>query len=767
MTNRVELDVVIQKVLFYNPEQMKGAFGCDTAYYSTEIKKNRYGNFKIQGRTRELKEGETYTITLEGVHNDKYGDYYEIVGVEAEKLDTVESQNRFLKAIITEKQYESIQSVYPNEKIIDLIIEDKFDTKKVKGVKEGVLTNIKKKIEENNALANIIAGTEGLGFTPQQLEKINAHYQDSAMAINVINSNIYALCKIPTFGFLTIDKIALARGDDSHNENRVKEGFKYIIQKEIDSGNSWIGRGQLIEKAEKLLDVHTGFLIDQVNELEKDKQFYSNDNRITFSYIYHNEMKVLEHLERISADYVVVENMTDIKFKLADVESQQGFPFSDEQRQVILEGCKHGVMVVNGKGGVGKTTVVSGIIKTLNPSGGGYITLALSGKAASVLSSKGIRSSTIHRAIGKVESANRKAMEANPESYIPTYLEYDLIVLDEASMVDVDLFLKLLSCIDSGSKLIIVGDSGQLPAIGYGDVLRDLLTTSQFPSYELTQVHRQAAKSGILSLANDIRDGKHVIGYNSTGTSTYGELKDQTVIAYSAQGKDNISNDIIQIANAYKSKIVVPEDLYDFQVLVANKDKRSLSVAYLNKELQEVFNPKEPVSVIHGGQSLKVNDKVIHKGNSYDIPSYDGIDGFLQTSDSEKPDNTTIVYNGTMGIIKYYHKVDKKEGLLVQFDSQEGLVFIEKENYPKIQLAYALTIHSSQGSGIKHIVFGLDFAAYSLLSKQLVYTALTRAVEKGVALVEANSWHKAVSIDASEMRRTFLRDAINFKASLN
>src|SRR5690606_29178223 len=155
-------------------------------------------------------------------------------------------------------------------------------------------------------------------------------------------------------------------------------------------------------------------------------------------------------------------------------------------------------------------------------------------------------------------------MEEEGDLFVPRFLNYELVVLDEASMVDVGLFLKLLKCIGSGTKLIIVGDSGQLPAIGYGDVLRDLLTTELFPSYELTQVHRQAAKSGILSLANDIRDGKHVIGYNSTGTTTYGELKDQTVISYSSQGKDSIANDIIQIAKAYKSKITKPEDLYDF-----------------------------------------------------------------------------------------------------------------------------------------------------------------------------------------------------------
>lgn len=762
MTTDIKVEVVIQKVLFYNAEQMKGAFGCDTVNYNTEVKRNKFGNFKIQGTTRELKQDETYTITLNGVHNDKYGDYYEIVEVEAEKLDTVESQNRFLKAIITDNQYNSIQEVYPNEKIIDLIIEDKFDTQKVKGVKENTLNKIKDKIEKNNALANIIAGTEGLSFTPQQLEKINSHYQDSTVAINIINTNIYQLCSIPSFGFLTIDKVALARGDDAHDPKRIREGFKYLIQKEIDSGNSWIARGQLLDKSEKLLEVHSGLLIDMVNELQNDKEFYVNDSRITFSRIYSNEMEVLSHLERISNDYIVLENMTDIQFKLADVETQQGFEFTNEQRNVILEGCKHGVMVINGKGGVGKTTVVSGIIKTLSPKGG-YITLALSGKAASVLGSKGIASSTIHRAIGKVESENNKAMEEEGDLFVPRFLNYELVVLDEASMVDVGLFLKLLKCIGSGTKLIIVGDSGQLPAIGYGDVLRDLLTTELFPSYELTQVHRQAAKSGILSLANDIRDGKHVIGYNSTGTTTYGELKDQTVISYSSQGKDSIANDIIQIAKAYKSKITKPEDLYDFQVLVANKDKRSLSVSYLNKELQNIFNPEGDIAVMSGGQSFKVNDKVIHKGNSYDVDSYDSIDEFKL---SESKENTTV-YNGTMGIIKEYFKTDKTEGFLVQFENQEGLVFIDKENYTKIQLAYALTIHSAQGSGIKHIVFGLDFAAFTLLSKQLVYTALTRAIKKGVALVEGNAWHKAVSVDASENRKTFLRDAINFKLQIN
>lgn len=746
------MEMRIKRIVHYSEERGSGIFACEPVNYTTELVRNKYRNVALMGDSRKLVEGETYNIEFEGANHDpQYGASYKIISVEQERLDTVESQNRFLKAILSPQQFQTLSDVYPNQKLVDLILQDGVDTDKTKGIKDKTLDKIKAKISKNNELSIIIAGTEGMSFTMSQIEKISKYYRDSQRALQMIQSNIYDLCKIETFGFLTVDKVAMARGDDPYNPNRIMSAIKFLIQKELDSGHTWMKRGNLLDKLEKLLELQTGTIIESVDSLSTNKFFYVEEGRITFNYVYEQEVGILEELTRISGTYATYENHNELNFKIKQIEVEQGFNFTDEQYQVLLEGYKHGVMIVNGKAGAGKTLLVSGIIKSLEIDN--YITMALSGKASEVLASKGIKASTIHRAIVRAESMNKKAIEESPEDAVKSYFKYDLVVLDEASMIDVNLFYKTLKYIRSGTKLIIVGDSGQLPAIGYGDVLRDLLTTNMFPSFELTKVHRQAAKSGILSLANDIRDGKQIIQYNSSGTETYGELQDQTVISYTSESKDSIPNDILNIAKAYKSKIKTPTDLFDFQIIVANKDKRELSSAVLNEKLQEIFNPFLQESISHRKRKFKEWDKVIHKGNSYDIPLYGDVASY-ELGDSEI--NTTI-YNGTMGIIE---KVIKNSGVLVRFERQDGLVYIEKSELDNIQLAYALTIHSFQGSGVKHLVFAMDFSAYSLLSRQLVYTALTRAELKGVALVEGNALHKAISINTSDIRQTFLRDLI-------
>jgi exodeoxyribonuclease V alpha subunit len=750
MANTYQMDMKVKRIVSYSEERGSGIFGCEPVHYNQELIRNKYKNVALRGRARPLVEGEVYTIQFEGDYTDDYGVYYNIIDVETEKLDTIESQNRFLKAILSPTQFETLQKAYPNEKLVDLIVANQIDTSKTKGIKEKTLDKIKDKIHTNDSLSVVIAGSEGMGFTMNQLHKINDHYKDAAKALHIIQTNIYELCRIDTFGFLTIDKVAMERGDNPYNSNRINSAISYAIQKELDNGHTWIKRGDLLDKLVKLLDLQMDSLIGYVNDLAKNDYYYANDNRITFKFVYEQEKAVLEELKRIAYAYKPNVNEHDLHFRIKQVEAEQGFAFTDEQYQVIVEGNEHGVMVVNGKGGVGKTTLMSGIIKVYEYTN--YITVALSGKAAQVLALKGIESSTIHRAIG---------VNQNPD--IKVQMEYDLVIGDEFSMVDVPLVLQLLQAIKSGSKLVISGDSGQLPAIGYGDVLRDLLTTDLFPSYELTKVHRQAAKSGILSLANDIRDGKQIMKYNikNTTTETYGELQDQTVIAYSSDTKGNIVHDILNIATAYKKKIIVPKDLFDFQVIVTNKDKKDLSVANLNMEMQKIFNPAESDSIVHRNQTFKINDKVIHKGNSYDISVFYSFEQFIRHIKEDEKTPLTTVYNGTMGIIGDVIVSDELEGVLVRFEGQVGDVFIEKKELDKIQLAYALTVHSSQGSGIKHVVFALDYGAFTLLSRQLVYTALTRAIEKGVALVEGNALHRAVTIDASGIRKTFLRDMIN------
>lgn len=760
MTDVYEMELQVQKQVFYAEDKMFGIYAVDTVEYNKEIARNKYGNFSIQGNTRKLAEGEKYRVKFEGTFNHpKFGQFYKIVSVETEKLDTESSQDKFLKEIVSEKQFDTLKRAYPNEKLVDLIMADKVDTKKTKGIKTHTLEVIKGNIEKNMHLGLLIAKLSDLEISPNKLNKILEHFENDAdKAIQAIDSNIYSLCDIRTFGFKTIDEIALKRGDNPEGRKRIEASIKYQLNFDTGDGHTWSMRNHLLSDASDLLTLNMRKVEEVLNKMSESFIYQKNDT-VALKHIFNQEKKLLENLLRIHKAFTPP-NIKDIEFKIKETEVYQGFSFTEEQRKAIVEGSQEGVMILNGLAGSGKSATVKGLIDSLGTHN--YMTAALSGKAVNVLSQRGIEASTIHRMLG-FKDGGFEFNQSNP-------LPYDVVVLDEVSMINTPLILNVVSAVRNGTKLIIVGDSGQLPAIGYGDVLRDLLATDLFPKFELTQVHRQAAKSGILSLANSIRKGNQVFPYDSSGKETYGELQDQTVISY--QNKDSIVGDLLNIARAYQARVKQPEDLYEFQVIVSNKERGNLSVKSLNIQLQAIFNDLQKPSLNRNGYEYREDDKIITQGNAYkkyrfdSISEHDRVMNQLENSyfDNKRQEEAFMkpylvdFFNGTLGYIDTIDTLNKR--VFIRLDGFEGVIPLSESELDKIEMAYAATVHKLQGSSINNVIFALDYGAYKLLSKQLVYTAMTRTAKKGVALVENNAMHKAISTDASGLRRTFLADMI-------
>lgn len=755
--NQYELEVVIQRQVYYDEVKMFGIFACDTVEYNREVTRNKYGNFSIQGNTRPLSEGEKYTIKFEGAYSHaKYGEYYKILEVAVDKLDTSDAQDKFLKEIISEKQFDTLKKAYPNEKLVDFILADKVDTKLTKGIKEASLNKIKQSIQDNMKLANLIAKLSELDISTNKLYKILEYFNTPEGALNAIETNIYQLCDIKTFGFKTVDEIAIRRGDNPESKQRIEACIKYQLKQDTNEGHTWSVKSNLLTECSVLLNLPIGLVETALANMHQ-AFIFQNDTQVALASIRKLEYEVFNHLKRISENYAPPK-IENIEHKLKETEAYQGFEFTDEQRKAITEGSQHGVMILNGVAGSGKSANVKGLIDSMGTNN--YMTAALSGKAVNVLSQRGIEASTIHRMLG-FQDGQFLCNEENP-------LSYDVIVLDEVSMINVQLIHSVISAIPNGAKLIIVGDSGQLPAIGYGDVLRDLLATQMFPKYELTKVHRQAAMSGILSLANSIRSGNQVFPYDSAGQETFGELQDQTVIAY--HNKESITGDLLNIAKAYKERIKTPEDLYEFQVIVANRERGALSVKNLNIELQTIFNDMNKPSLNRNGYEYRECDKIITQGNAYKKLKFTSVNDYLEKTsrakymEDEEAEHFLKPYkfdlfNGTLG---YIDTIDKPNKLVfIRLDGYEGVVALDETELDKIEMAYAATVHKLQGSSIKNVIFALDYGAYKLLSKQLVYTAMTRTSLKGVALVEGNALFTAIKNDASGIRRTFLGEIIN------
>lgn len=746
----------ISRIMFYNEDSAFGIYSCVPVPMNQEII-NSYGNVSIQGSTRPLAVGDEVEITFEGAYqHPKYGDFYKIVEVEPERLNTIHEQDNFLKAILADNHFNSLKAAYPKEKLVDLITSGSVDTKLTKGIKDKTLEKIKEKVERLAGVSMLLSMLSDLNLSTNKAQKILQHYGNAEKAMAAIKSNIYNLCELNSFGFATVDKVALDRGDDPNSTKRIYACIDYIMKQEGNDGHTWSLKSDILNQSIETLNVAGELVYGLLDVMADNDKYYMTDTKIAFSKLRNREIEILVHLERLTQNYVANPHADEgIEYAISRVETSQGFSFADEQRTTLINSVNDGVMIINGGGGVGKTTIVKALIETLNAYN--YHTACLSGKAANVLMKNGLESSTIHRMLRY--SPQDGGFLHNEKSQLP----YDVLVLDEFSMNSSELILSVLKATPSGTKLVIVGDSGQLASIGNGsaDVLRDILATKRYPVYELTQFHRQAAKSGILQLANKIRRGEQIMPYGSSGKQAFGEDEDQTVIGY--QNKENIPNDIIRIAKKYKSKITCPEDLFEFQIIVSNRERGELSVRILNLRLQEIFNDLDKPSLSRNGYHYREGDKIIAQGNSYKQSVFEDYREYreylLEGGDDEGTDQRTVdVYNGTLGYIS--EVVISTKVLLIQFEGIDGLVAVSQQGADKIDLAYATTCHKAQGSGIKDVIAALDFSSYKLLSRQLLYTMVSRASRKGVLLVETNAMVAAIKNDASSNRRTFLADVI-------
>lgn len=795
---------IIEESIFW------GIYSCELIKSDESIQLNDWGNFTVKGTSTELLEGKEYMVILGEIEKNPKGDSYPLINVKGEKLTSAKSQREFLQSVVTTKQFETIMRAYPNEKILDFIMDDKMDVSKLKGIGKSHLEGIKAKIRDKRELGSLINQLSPLGVTMNSIETIAKHFGNPITAVKKINESLYNLCSIKGFGFKKVDKYAMTSGESPTSIHRINACIHYVLNQESNQGHSWIGVEELYKKANDMLNIELIHIIEFIDELdtEIDEDLYNiqlenihDDEEDTRPYIDYNkilningkitlmshyldEIHTYQHLKRINDNYTSL-NTSSISVGIKKAEDELNIVYTEEQRLAITEAINNGIYVLNGSAGTGKTTILKGIVSICEELGLIYSACALSGKASQVLSSKGIKASTIHRLLGF------RGQNFDYDEH--TKLPYDVVILDEASMVNASLWKSLTQAIENGSKLIIVGDSGQLSGIGHGDIMRDLLDSNYFSGRELKQIHRQAEDSGIIELAHKVRNGEQLTGYNYEVIESYGKNKDITLFTYNdresviSATKSIINNQIEKINKLphYERE----KAILDFQVLVANKTSGNISTFELNKHIQSIYNPSSEGDkyVISGKTHFKVNDKVIVSGNSYEIKVYDVLDDYLQeiNQDDETdewlleglsedeiqqmntPKDTTVtdLFNGTIGIIEYVD--EKNNALLIRFEGINGLILINDDNLDKLDLAYAITIHRSQGLSIKNVMIAIDFTSFMLLSKQLVYTAITRSSNKCVLVAESGALNKAIKIDASGIRRTFMKYLLMDESSLS
>lgn len=800
-TNRLKVSVA--KVLFYKQESMWGIVSVKPTKIEGDFtpELNRWHNFVIRGNIpMAMNEGQEYDIEITDLQSDpKYGDFYEIVRVHVEALDTIEAQQRFLQAILSEYQAKVILEAYPNSMIVDDIKNSIIDITTIRGIGEATARKIKNEIERNKDLGSLMVELADLNPTGRMLNKIIEKFGNSTIALYKAKESLYNLCSVSGLSFKRVDTVALMRGEDKFGAKRIKAYSEHYFDEIANQGHSWVNERVFLEQGIEELDVNGTYIRNYMKSEDGEKNFYwqQGDKRISSMRMYNNERNTLRNLLRLATKFVAPVDF-NIDEAIKKAEEKLGVKYTDEQKNAIRECILYGVFILNGKGGTGKTTVVKGIVEVLISMKATYRACALSGKASQVLLSKDIDSATIHRTFnigGKKEKPKEIIEEGLDEEDIgeedigEDKLHYDVVIVDESSMVNAGLFSQMLSQLKDGAKIIFVGDSGQLSGIGHGDVLRDLLQTQYFQTIELMQIHRQAQDSGIIELASRIRKGEQICNSNFEGKMVFGKNKDMLVYGY--QEKETIPNDIERVLRGQAKHIHTAQDLMDFQVVVAMKERGELSARTLNTLAQSVFNDLDKPFVSHNGYDYREGDKIIVKGNSYEIKYYDNLEHYYDVQDnglseeeiqSQLKDmetneemlefinsipkaNIGDLFNGTMGIIVgVFEELDYKTNkmmkyLIVDFEGL-GIKVFQQSELDSIELAYAVTCHRLQGSTIKNVVVVLDYSAYSLLCRQWVYTSITRASNKCVLLVQSPALVKAIATDASGNRQTFLGDMI-------
>lgn len=750
-SNVIEIYITPKYKVFYSDNTNYGIFSAcineDTpnkdffnSYYKKQIDElGKIPDITVVGSMPLLELNSTYVANVIQKEHPKYGVQYEVKSCYKKPFSTREEQVAFLKTVLTSFQADTIIEAYPEGNLIDMIKNDEIDVDKLYGIGESRIKEIKNKIEENEKYFKaVVELSDKFGLNFNTVKKLSEEYGSPDLLLQKIEENPYILTEVDGYGFKKVDEIALKMNIDRKSEHRINACINYVLNDYANNkGHVWVKRSVLISEVVKLTGLKISdiqIVIEKLNSNKKVMKKYILDNkdRMFLSKYYYEELAISGHIKRLlSVDTKY--NIPDIDKAIEEVENEQGFKFTDEQRRAIELSVNESVVVVSGKAGSGKTSVIKGIIKVLNKVdkqyGFEYTTCALAGKASQrIQEATGLKSATIHRTLGFNPNFGWQFDEQNK-------LGYDLVVLDEASMVNSSLFLKLIRAIKDGGKLIITGDDGQLSPIGVGNVFYDLLRSDIVPKVELTKVHRQAQQSGILYYANQVRDGIDFTKELKPKFQRLGELKD--LYFYPNDNQDDVYEKIIEISSKYNG------DILEYQVIVPMKERGNVSVLKLNNELQKIFN-KDPEDIddlrkINRGKFyILEGDKVIMKKNDY-----------------EKD-----VFNGTIGIVEYIDNnggKDKKGEIVIDFEGV-GKIKFTKEEMKNIELAYALTAHSTQGSQWDFVVFALTNSDYILLDKQLLYTGMTRAKKGLMLIVEAKAVKHAIKTDNSSKRNTILKE---------
>ena len=633
------------------------------------------------------------------------------------------------------------------------IIEDEPERlAEIKGISEKKAIDIAMQMAEKREMRDAMIFLQKYGISNNMAVKIFNNY--GTRVYGIIQENPYQLADdISGIGFKTADEIAAKVGIRVDSEYRIRSGiFFTLLQSSLD-GNTYLPMEELVSKTEELLVQTPDQMIDsdsirtQIQNLMMDKKLIAkNDDNIFSANFYYEEQGSAVMLSDLNiAENVSPADEERYRQRILDIEKRKNLQLDDLQREAVLKSISNGIVIITGGPGTGKTTTINTIIEYYASEGLDILLAAPTGRAAKRMTeATGYEARTIHRLLevsGQVGDDDTKSGAVRFERNRDNPLEADAIIIDEMSMVDIHLFYALLKALVPGVHLILVGDSSQLPSVGPGQVLADLISSGRFPTIYLQKIFRQAEESDIVMNAHRIHNGQNPVLDNKSKDFFFLERNDANVIY----------KHMIQLIRD-KLPGYVGAQPYDIQVLTPMK-KGPLGAIQLNLILQEYLNPpdKSKKEHVYGELTLREGDKVMQIKNNYQAQWE------VVGKHNIPVDSGLGVFNGDMGIVREINEYS--QDVVVEFDEHRRVRYPFSE-LDELELSYAITIHKSQGSEYPAVIMPLLGGPRMLLNRNLLYTAVTRAKNTVCILGSSQTVLNMTANEQQLKRYTGLKDRI-------
>ncbi len=686
-----------------------------------------------------ISEGENIKVTGEYTEHPMYGKQFTVRELEECEPEDEISMERYLgsgaiKGVGTALAARIVRRF--KKDTFRIMEEEPERLAEIKGISERKAMEISSQVAEKRDLRQAMIFLQQYGISLNLAVKIYGAYQQEVYRI--IKENPYQLADdIQGVGFKIADEIAARAGIRTDSDFRIRSGILYSLLQAAAEGHTYLPKEELTIRTARLLDVEAAYIEKHYMDLAIEKKIMVKGEHIYGAAYYYMESSVASMLQELDVKYDIPE--IEIEQRIRQIEKRSGMEPDEMQMLAVKEAVKSGLLVITGGPGTGKTTTINTIIRYFELEGLDIFLAAPTGRAAKRMSdTTGYEARTIHRMLELNGGIEGNAGFTRNAEYP---LETDVIIIDEMSMVDINLMHALLKAIAPGTRLILVGDVNQLPSVGPGSVLKDIIDSEAFPVVKLTKIFRQATQSDIVMNAHKINNGEQVVLDNKSMDFFF--LK-----RYEA---DTIINVTIQLI-AQKLPKFVDASPFDIQVLTPMR-KGLLGVERLNSILQQYLNPKskDKKEREHGEHIFREGDKVMQTKNNYQL------EWEIRSKYGLTVDKGLGVFNGDMGIIREINEY--AESMTVEFD--EGrMVEYSLKSLDELELAYAITIHKSQGSEYPAVVIPLLNGPRMLMNRNLLYTAVTRA-RKCVTLVgDENTFQSMIQNTEQQKRYSGLAEEI-------